>query len=112
MREQIEELEVRLYSAKHPSLTDMPKGGKPIDTADLIIKLVELKERYFDKLMDVTETHEKILDALDVLQDTERNVIRLRYIKGMTIRETAEELMYSERQVYRLQKSALKKIIV
>lgn len=104
-------LEVRIYSAKHPRIDDMPKGGKPVDMADLIVKLVELRDRYASKLMEVMEKHEEILNKVDELPLVERTVIKLRYIKGLTVKQTAEETRYSERQIIRIQRRAISKLM-
>ena len=58
-----------------------------------------------DQLLDLADSLEREINKLP--DSRHRQVLRLRYIEGMTIEETAEQMGYSARQVDRLQKEAL-----
>lgn len=58
-----------------------------------------------DRLLDLADSLEREINKLP--DSRHRQVLRLRYIEGMTIEETAEEMKYSVPQVCRLQKAAL-----
>ena len=55
-----------------------------------------------DQLLDLADSLEREINKLP--DSRHRQVLRLRYIEGMTIEETAEQMGYSARQVDRLQK--------
>ena len=58
-----------------------------------------------DQLLDLADSLEREINKLP--DSRHRQVLRLRYIEGMTIEETAEQMGYSVRQVDRLQKGAI-----
>lgn len=58
-----------------------------------------------DQLLDLADSLEREINKLP--DSRHRQVLRLRYIEGMTIEETAEQMGYSARQVDRLQKEAI-----
>ena len=58
-----------------------------------------------DQLLDLADSLEREINKLP--DSRHRQVLRLRYIEGLTIEETAEEMKYSVPQVCRLQKAAL-----
>ena len=58
-----------------------------------------------DQLLDLADSLEREINKLP--DSRHRQVLRLRYIEGLTIEETAEQMGYSARQVDRLQKEAL-----
>ena len=58
-----------------------------------------------DQLLDLADSLEREINKLP--DSRHRQVLRLRYIEGLTIEETAEQMGYSARQVDRLQKEAI-----
>lgn len=58
-----------------------------------------------DQLLDLADSLEREINKLP--DSRHRQVLRLRYIEGLTIEETAGQMGYSARQVDRLQKEAI-----
>ncbi len=76
------------------------------DGADALFVMDQLSD---DKNTDSSWVESIALsDALDKLNNRERNIINLRFFKGKTQMEVAEEIGISQAQVSRLEKSALK----
>ncbi len=53
---------------------------------------------------------EKVLRSLNILQDSERKIIRSVYIEGRTLKETSEILNIKYRQAITIKKEALSKL--
>ena len=53
---------------------------------------------------------QKLEEKMDILTPTERTIIRLRYINGLSVEATARRVHYSPQTVKRISKSALEKI--
>lgn len=107
INDQIKEIETKLYSPKSPQITGMPKGGT-FDETDVIIKYLELQKKAEQKLKKLMKQTVEINDALEKLPIIERQVLRYRYIFGLTIKGTAEAMSYSERQVVNLTNRGIK----
>ena len=58
-----------------------------------------------DQLLDLADSLEREINKLP--DSRHRQVLRLRYIEGLTIEETAEQMGYSARQIDILQKEAI-----
>lgn len=68
-------------------------------------ELQELKE----ELSIIEKNLENIDKILAELNDTEKKVFRCRYIWGMSVKQTADRLNYSEQHIKRITKEILKK---
>ncbi len=64
--------------------------------------------RLYDEVKELKKTQEHIAGLIDSLSEPYKSVLRLRFIEGKTVEDTAEELHYSYRWLLRLQKNALK----
>ncbi len=69
---------------------------------DLVLTSQENSEGYSDEEID------KLKSALALLQQTQREVLTLRFIEGMTRKEVAEKLGTSESDVHTYQKRGIK----
>lgn len=111
INEELKEMESRLYSPKAPSLDGMPKASGVTGMDDLIIKYLDLQRKYKRRMADMVKAFEEIDEEINLLPASERYVIRCRYVLGMTVKEIAEECHYSERQVIRIQKKGMSKLL-
>lgn len=92
--------------------SDMPKAHtnsihRP--TEEIALKLIDLKNQYevkYDEALKKMQEVEALIISVD--DPLLMSFLELRYIDGMTMEETAEELDMSDRHIYRLQKKALK----
>lgn len=113
LEEQIARLESALKSPKRQIITDMPKSGQHVDNmADKISKLLEYRKSR-DKLWDeLLERQKAVESSIDSLSDPiQRTVMRYRYIDGFRWCEIERKINYEGRQLFRIHKEALQKIL-
>ena len=70
----------------------------------------QLRDLYRQKLADLVEGQLKIEQAIESLNPTERELIRLRYIDGAEWMDVAETINYEWAQTHRVHARALAKI--
>ena len=101
-------LEARIQGVRSPSLSGMPRGGKPVTREDLIADKVDL-ERRIERLKGKGEDiRRETLDLIDELEDARyAEVLESFLIDDMTFREIAEDMDYTERHVIRLYSEAI-----
>lgn len=110
LQNQIEQLNVQIQHAT-PSYGVQPRGGKTADTADRIIKLVELKKEYECKCDNISGRQSKIESIIEKLADpVERAVLRCRYINNMTWEDITHIVSYEIAQTFRIHSRAIKNI--
>lgn len=108
--EELARLKSSIMSARGQIITDMPRGG----TGDgdgmskSVIKMIELETRYQDMLADLCVKQIDIEQALEVLNPTERRLMRYRYIDGLTWEVIADKMDYSYQWVCELHNRAIK----
>ena len=110
IEEELKELESRLTSPKAPNLDGMPKASGVTGMDDLIIRYLDLQQKYEEMVNKMFKTFDEINEEINGLPSDERYIIRCRFVLGLTIRETAEESNYSEAQVKRIQRRGMSKI--
>ena len=78
---------------------------------DAVCKLIDLEERItaeIDRYVDMREDAVRTIDMLP--QGAERELLRYRYLCGLTWEKIAERMNYEVRQIYRLHGRALQHI--
>lgn len=86
----------------------MPHGTNKSDLSGYAAKLDELIGKLQDELDNKWNARCAIVDAIEKLPDeTEKAVLRFRYINGWKWEEIAEKLCYSDRHLTRLHGQAL-----
>lgn len=112
LREQIERLEAAMTAPKVRQLTGMPSGGarEGSRTDELVARHDELLTLYRDKLCRLTDAQLAVERAIEVLDPTERRLMRLRYLDGLRWEAVCVEMSYSWRQVHRAHAHALAQI--
>lgn len=109
MQDHIKELEARAESLGAMNITDMPKAhGNGNSMEDTIIKIVDVKILYQQKISDAMDALYDIEEAISTLPDMERIIMRRKYIKGDTLEQIAVDLHYSYRNIRRRHKRAIK----
>lgn len=104
LENRLEELDARLVAIKSAgNLSDMPRGGGPVVMADLVADKTELENRVAKLRKKAERQKAEILGELDALEDPRcREVLELFFIEGFSMEETAREIGYTLRHVYRL----------
>ena len=79
--------------------------------SDLDLKAYKnLKEDLDVKLLEYAEASKKVQGTLEKLNPVEYDIIYSKYIKGLTMEEIADKVMYCRRQTYRYHNNAVKKL--
>lgn len=94
---------------KSPNLDGLPTSqNSERDLADLLIRKDEMLARILDDINRKESARRRIDEAILAMpSETERTLLILRYKRGMTFEEIAEEMEYSWRHTLRLHGSAL-----
>lgn len=110
----LEEVESRLYSAKVQQLTGMPAaastgGGSAQER--LADSTMQLRDRYRAKLAELDAEQLAIEDAIEGLRSAKmRQLLRCKYIEGMTWEQVCVAISYSWAQTHRLHSQALQQL--
>ena len=118
MEEKIRSLEDRLTGIPAQQITDMPRGGKPRDMGDLITSKLNLME----KLKQNKAMYQRDLAEAEVLKANvyqyirsaddirDRTILAMHYVDGMSYARIADVMCYSDRQIKRICKNAVRKL--
>ena len=112
----LSEIATRLEVSERAVGEAMEAIVEPVSLYDSVYGEDEDKMYVIDKLSDESEASESwiesiaLKEALSKLVGRERDIIRLRYFKGRTQMEIADEIGISQAQVSRLEKSAIDKL--
>lgn len=109
INEQIEELKAKYALPMSPELSDMPKAhNSEHDLSEYAAKLDELTGYLVTAYCRQIGIEGDILKRLDSMEnDTERELLRMRYIKMMDWKEIMSCMTYTDRHIYRLHGDAL-----
>lgn len=113
IKEQLEEVESRLYSPKGQQLTGMPSapspGGSTI-TESLIERHAQLVQHYREQLARLEEEQLAVETAIESLPPTARTILRYRYIDGLKWEEVCVLMHYSWTQTHEIHGRALEQL--
>lgn len=100
------ESKAQKVTASWSAVTSGGKGSDKVQTG--AIKVAELRESLMDKINQLAAVRIEIERAIGTVQDdTQRRLLRLRYIKGMTWERIAVEMHYGYQWVCKLHGRAL-----
>lgn len=93
-------------------LDGMPHGssGENYVQEDKMDREKEVRQLYHEKKAQLDAQLLEIENAIEVLESTERELIRLRYLEGLKWEEVAVEIGYSWQQTHRIHARALVKL--
>ena len=108
LEDKLRDLDERLYNVKSPKLSDMPRGGKPIEVSDLISDKEEIKNRINRLVKKARLQKREIIDKIDELEDPRHaDVLEAFFIECRSFDEIANIKGYNTRHVIRLYSEAL-----
>lgn len=113
LAQQIEELETIVYGTRGQNLDGMPRGGSKGNNHIIDMKgdqLDTLRRSYRAKIAELETQMVEIEQAIEPLEPTERDLIRLHYFHGYTWEQVAVELHYTWRHVHRLHGKILERL--
>ncbi|MDD7042375.1 MAG: hypothetical protein PUI40_10545 [Oscillospiraceae bacterium] len=96
------------------SWSAVPSGGKGSDKVQMgAIKIAELRESLMDKINHLVAVRIEIERAIGTVQDdTQRRLLRRKYINGLTLEQIAVEMHYSYVHTCRIHGYALSNIML
>ena len=97
------------------TLTDMPRSDSPNlqSMENTIVKIVDLENeinRDIDRLVDLKAEARKVISKLD--NPEQQLILEMRYLCYKSWAEIAEDLSFSESNVYKIHGEALKRIVL
>ena len=108
LERKLEVLNERLDSIKSPDLSGMPRGGVPVDVADLISDKMDLEKRIKKLKAKSDRLKAATCEAIDSLEDDRYcEILEAHYIDGLSFADIADELGYTERHIYILYAEAI-----
>lgn len=95
-----------------PTLSDMPKSQSGANRLELAVEdIVENTDKLAEKIREMLRAKEEIEQVIDSLEDdTLREIMKYRYINGMTWGEVAVKKNYTYRNICYLHGKALHSI--
>lgn len=104
-------LDERAKNIRSPKLSDMPRGGTPVTTADLIAEKDEIERRIKRLEVKSKTLKREILDKIDEVEDYRYAEILEAYFIDLKDFETiAEDMCYNLRHIMRLYSEAVNAI--
>lgn len=102
-------LQFRQAKAAPSQVIHAVPGNRSYEDYSLYASLLEQKiEKLQRQRLAQIKRYQDILDCIECLPDeTERDVLRLKYIHGYTLEKTAEYMHYSLRQINNIHRKAL-----
>lgn len=110
--------EIAYWESKAQKVTSswsaVPSGGKGSDKVQMgAIKIAELRESLIDKINHLVAVRIEIERAIGTVQDdTQRRLLRRKYINGLTLEQIAVEMHYSYVHTCRIHGYALSNIML
>ena len=110
--------EITYWESKAQKITSswsaVPSGGKGSDKVQMgAIKIAELRESLIDKINQLVAVRIEIERAIGTVQDdTQRRLLRRKYINGLTLEQIAVEMHYSYVHTCRIHGYALSNIML
>lgn len=110
--------EIAYWESKAQKVTSswsaVPSGGKGSDKVQMgAIKIAELRESLIDKINHLVSVRIEIERAISTVQDdTQRRLLRRKYINGLTLEQIAVEMHYSYVHTCRIHGYALSNIML
>lgn len=110
LREQLVAMEARMYSPKGQQFTSMPHGpgGAGRTMEDLVAVHIRLRDKYLEKLYELESEQLEIESAIDALPSPEREVLRARYIEGLSWDDICTHVRFAWAQTHRIHASGLR----
>lgn len=92
-----------MTSVRSPKLSDMPRGGQPVTTEDMILEKIELEERIERLKAKSKKLRSETLEEIDRVEDPRYSeILEGFFIDCKSLEEIAENTGYTIRHVYRL----------
>lgn len=107
----LEEIQRLRADKMFPSVVNdgMPKGNRSSDLSDFMVLLDEEIEKLKKERLEKVRTYSEISDRIRAVKnENEREVLTLRYIKGLKWEEICIEMNYGWTHIHNIHSSALR----
>ena len=113
LTEELQRLEILMRAPSSTNFDGMPRDGSGVSNPveRMVIKHVELEERYKQKVADLVDSQIVIENMIEDLEPTERRLARFRYIDGLTWEDVCVKISYSWMQTHRIHGRMLDKLV-
>lgn len=111
LRARIRRIEDQITSIRSPQITDMPRGGQGVSVDDLIVKKVDLLAELREDLSKAEDEKAQVYSCIrsaDCIRD--RTILAMHYVDCMSYAQIANKLCFSDRQIKRFCRDAIKNI--
>lgn len=109
---ELKKLEAFMTSPRGINMDGMPRGSGSGDPLfGVVSKHIALKERYQGLLEELASAQTSIEDIIEGLEPMERQLMRYRYLDGLTWEEVCVKIGYSWRQTHRTHAAVLGKLL-
>ncbi|WP_270790078.1 DUF1492 domain-containing protein [Enterococcus diestrammenae] len=113
LEEKLFQLDVQIQGLKGRQITDMPRGGVPLTTDDLLIKKEETEHRIQNLLDRSKKIRYEVFDCIDTLEDDRfAEVLELYFIDRLTFEQIADKNNFSLRHVGYLYGMGIDSVII
>lgn len=101
-----------MYSPKGQQFTSMPHGpaGNGRTMEDLVAVHIRLRQTYEEKLLALETEQLEIEKSIESLPSPERQVLRARYLEGLTWEKVCAVAHFEWTHTHRIHASGLKKL--
>lgn len=111
LQQRVDRLRCAMYSPSNPVLSHTPKGGDKSDpTAKAAITIAEMELRLLDMIVSMETQIETVEREISRMSKRDQNILRARYIDGMTWRNVAKACHYNKDHCMRIHKQILTKL--
>lgn len=112
LEEKLAFLNDRIEGLRSPNMSGMPRGGQPVEIADLISDKEILEKRIDNLKRKSNDLKLSVFEEIDTLEDSRyTEILEAFFIGCKTFGEIAEDIGYTERHVIRLYSEALKQLV-
>lgn len=109
---ELKKLEIFMESPRGANVDGMPRSSGTSDPLlGVVSKHITLKERYQNLLGELAAAQISIEDMIESLEPMERQLMRYRYLDGLTWEEVCVKIGYSWRQTHRMHSIILGKLL-
>lgn len=112
LEREIESIRSR-YTGQAITYSDMPHGSDQRDLSDYVVEVDDLLRNLEATKWEAIHRYHLIAASIeDMKDDTERELMRLKYLHNMTWEQIAVEMNYTVRWIYKLHGDALAHITI
>ena len=85
------------------TISDMPKGQPTNNREEVMIELAERRAAYHSLCEELKKRRAQLKPEIRRMKSrTQREIIRMRYMKGMSVNDISNEIGYCNKQIYNL----------